>query len=197
MIGATNTATYIAQALDARKGKTINIYSFQYDHSTAKGYILLDGTKIGEVTGRGTDVFKLSRTDLSVMEHTHEDTYGVGCASTVASLKSVSSNQIIILASMDATQNSSAVNAELNKMGVSVSATWGATRYAIVFIGMLGLTAGKGYFTYASGGNDASWGGILLPHASLGITNYNGDYVKLDNNGQLVKYNGPYTFFGY
>jgi hypothetical protein len=117
------------------------------------------------------------------MEHTHEDTYGVGCAGTVASLKSVSSDQIIILSSMDATQNSSAVNAELNKMGVSVSATWGAVRYAIVFIGMLGLTPGKGYFNYVGGGNIASWGGILLPHASLGITNYNGDYVKLDNNG--------------
>lgn len=185
------------QALDARNAHVMNIYSFQYDHSQAKGYILLDGTKIGEVTGRGTDVFKLSRTNLSVMEHTHEDTYGVGCASTVASLKSVSSNQIIILSSMDATQNSSAVNAELNKMGVSVSATWGAARYAIVFIGIPGITSGKGYFTYAGGGNDASWGGTLLPNANLGITNYNGDYVKLDSNGQLVKYNGQYNFFGY
>lgn len=197
MIGTTNLATYLVQALDARKAKTINIYAFQYDHSGSRGYILIDGVKVGEVSGRGTDVFKLSRTDLSVMEHTHEDTYGAGCAGTVASLKSVSSDQIIILSSMDATQNSSAVNAELNKMGVSVSATWGAARYAIVFIGMLGLTPGKGYFTYAGGGNDASWGGILLPHASLGITNYNGDYVKLDNNGQLVKYTGQYTFFGY
>lgn len=198
MFGHTNTATYIAQALDARKAHSIALTSYQYDQSTNPGRIVIDGTSIATVAGRGTDIFKLSRQDLHLISQTHEDTYSAtGCSNTIANLANATENEIVIMLSMDATSQNSTVNSYLNQMGGSVSATWSAARLAQLFIGIRGLAQGKGYYTYCGGGSIASWGSILLPNESLGITNYNGDYVALDTNNNLVKYNGTYNFFGY
>ena len=198
MIGKTNSILPISLAVDARKAHTITIAGDTHGTSYS-ARIIIDGVSTGN-NGRGTDVYRFNKSDLSLAYHGHWDTYGTPSSanSVAAEIGNTTDDQICMSFCADASTKNSAINNAMQTLGGTATNTWSQSRTAYCFIGVRG--AGSGKAIYRDAGGDAQspqWSGVLLPNSLLGYQNYTGDYVGLNSNGVLTKYTGNYQFFGY